>query len=378
MSTAQPQLVPDPAPSAPAEPQTSPLTQLKQEYGLYHGADVISAVRRLPPSNHLIDGMIPPGTVSILVGDSGIGKTPLAYQLALSLAAGVPFLGLPVKRSRVLLVDFENSLRDAHWMLEQLRKHLRLATYPDNFLLWPAHLAPQDPGAPFRMVEKQLNRNGMNPGVSQVIRMLAPDLVIVDSLRSFNPEMERDNAVAAWQIKSLREIAKAQGTAFLLIHHVRKQRMRDGTGSFRGLEDGAAMDWLLQTAGARALINQTDVRLAVAPPARRDNDAIALLLRGHSRTRGEIGPYLLRRVLDNAGEPSGYERLAPTTSLLKSVEQEAIFLQLPESFAFGDALRITGGHPQTASRLLHDLARLGLVRKVARGQYQKCGIAEAA
>jgi len=224
-----------------------------------------------------------------------------------------------------------------------------------------------------------LNKRGINSSVSQVIRTLSPDLVIIDSLRSFNPEMERDNAAAVWQIKSLRNIAKRRGTALLLIHHVRKQRMRDSGGSISCLDEGAAMDWLLQTAGARALINQTDVRLAIAPPkSARENDAIALLLRGHSRTRGEIGPYLLRRVLDSNGDPSGYERLEATASLLKSAEQERIFQNLPESFCFTDALRITGKHDQVINRLLHDLVRLGLIRKVARGQYQKCGSAQAA
>src|ERR1035438_9164657 len=221
MSTAGPKLVPD---HASTTPQASPLKRLKKKHGIYHGSEISVALKAMPPANQLIDGLIPPGAVSILVGDSGIGKTPLAYQLALSLAAGLPFLGLPAKPSKVLLVDFENSLRDAHWMLEQLRQHLRLDTYPDHFLLWPAHLAPRDPSAPFRMVEKQLSRDGVSPGVSQVIRALEPDLVIIDSLRSFNPEMERDNAMAVWQIKSLREIAKGHGTALLLIHHVRKQR----------------------------------------------------------------------------------------------------------------------------------------------------------
>src|ERR1035438_3031029 len=174
MSTAGPKLVPD---HASTTPQASPLKRLKKKHGIYHGSEISVALKAMPPANQLIDGLIPPGAVSILVGDSGIGKTPLAYQLALSLAAGLPFLGLPAKPAKVLLVDFENSLRDAHWMLEQLRKHLRLEKYPDNFLLWPAHLAPQDDEQRgLRTVEMRMSKRGNNSTVSQVIRTLAPDL----------------------------------------------------------------------------------------------------------------------------------------------------------------------------------------------------------
>src|SRR5579859_235175 len=78
--------------------------QLKKRYGIYQGDDLGPVVSTLPSSTqHLVQGLIPPRSVNILVGDSGIGKSPLVYQLGLAVASGTPFLDLPVTPAKVLL-----------------------------------------------------------------------------------------------------------------------------------------------------------------------------------------------------------------------------------------------------------------------------------
>jgi hypothetical protein len=70
--------------------------------------------------------------------------------------------------------------------------------------------------------------------------------------------MESESSAAVGQIKKLRVTAARHGTAFLLIHHVRKHRTPGHARSPVSLEEGEVMDWLLRTAGVRALINQMD------------------------------------------------------------------------------------------------------------------------
>jgi RecA-family ATPase len=41
---------------------------------------------------YLVDGLLPEKSISILVGDSGLGKTPLALALAIAVASGTSFL----------------------------------------------------------------------------------------------------------------------------------------------------------------------------------------------------------------------------------------------------------------------------------------------
>ncbi len=341
--------------------------RLKKEYGIFQGSELSPLIGKLPScTTHLVEGLIPPRSVNILVGDSGIGKSPLAYQLGLAVASGTPFLDMPVQPGKVLLVDFENSLTDVHWIMEQQRQHLGLAKFPCTFQVWPMHLDP------------------LQQKIEQVIAIFAPDLVILDSLRSFSPKMESDNSAAVEQIKRLRVTAAEHGTAFLLIHHVRKRAPLGPAGAAvgpAGLEDGDVMDWLRRASGVRALINQTDVRLALAPRSRSQAaEETTLILRGHFRTRGEVGPFLLRRKRsDRDGEPLGYERFAAHAGLLENAEQEAFFARLPEAFSFKDARLLWGKSHDSTHLLVHKMMRLGLACRTGRGQYRReGGVGEAA
>src|SRR5206468_11574380 len=83
-------------------------------------------------------------------------------------------------------------------------------------------------------------------------------LLIIDSLRAYRPDAEERNCNASAVMNELRKLAREYGTAFLLIHHIRKPG-EDGTPP---LEGERVLAWLNMACGARALINQSDVRIA--------------------------------------------------------------------------------------------------------------------
>jgi len=58
--------------------------------------------------NYLINGLVPVQALALMVGDSGLGKSPLLYQACACVSAGVPFLGRAVKKGRLLYCDCEN------------------------------------------------------------------------------------------------------------------------------------------------------------------------------------------------------------------------------------------------------------------------------
>jgi len=166
--------VSDPAP----DPKVEFFHRLKQEFGMYSPGEYCKLVRKLPATAALVEGLLPAASVNILVGDSGIGKSPLAYQLALSVAAGVPFLGMSTRPAKVLLMDYENSAEDSQWILEQQRKHLGLAKFPDaSLVVWPVENSPA-------------RRELLPQHVEEMLRTMRPDLAIIDSLRFFSPRME--------------------------------------------------------------------------------------------------------------------------------------------------------------------------------------------
>ena len=326
---------------------------VKKKFGMYSGKEIQQLAHNKPNGNQLVEGLLAPASVNILVGDSGIGKSPLAYQLGLAVSTGVPFLGMKVTQGKVVYMDYENHDDDIAWMTAQQTKHLQVTVAPFVFMVWNLAKRPE---------ERHVN---------ELVRMLSPELVIIDSLRVYCPEMETDSVRAVEAIRKLRDIANHNNTCFLLVHHLRKHQLH---GAAASLEEGHALDWLRRAAGVRALVNQTDVRLGLARRANskpREEGSDEMVLSGHYRTRGEVGPLLIRRVFDDDGEPCGYERFVSCPEMLENAEQEAVFKQLPATFSFKQIRLAFGRAASTTNFFIQKLIRLGLVRKTGRGTYQR-------
>jgi RecA-family ATPase len=190
------------------------------------------------PNVHVVELWIPRQSVCIVVGDSGLGKSAWAYQLGLCVASGKLFLGHRVEQGRVLYIDLENGRDEILGVTRSLSKHLGITEMPADFLL---------------LTERDHLRQ-----LDSIVAEHRPLLVIVDSLRAFRPEAEEKPRLAAELLNELRDIAKKRQVSFLLIHHIKKP----GENGVPALEDSQAMTWLLQACGARALVNQSDVRIA--------------------------------------------------------------------------------------------------------------------
>jgi len=311
------------------------------------------------PESYVVEGLIPEASVNIAIGDSGLGKSPWAYQMGLCVAAGVPFLGHEVKQGRVLYIDLENGQSGIIGLTKSLRRHLRLPQSPESFYLINEH----------DKVEK------LEPAIAEN----RPSLVIMDSLRAFRPEAEQKNENAAKLMNELRQIARQYEAAFFIIHHIKKPNDKYPAGP---LEDTPTMTWLLQACGGRALINQTDVRIAFDATtgmrgspikkgaAKERDDEIGLIVKGFARLRGEFGPLFLKREFDEDGGPLGYRALGGL-ELLFNAEQEAIFERLPGEFSFKQAKQAYGRQDQATTDWLQKLQRIGVLKHVKGGQYTK-------
>jgi len=212
------------------------LAYLKRCYGVLSAKDIRQECASAQGREHVVDVIIPARSVNILVGDSGLGKTPFCYQMGICIAAGVPFLGYNVKKGRVLYLDYENGMEDIDWIVDQQCKHLELSERPDEFFVW------------------SFNHSEQENKFENMIVDAKPTLAVIDSARSYDPNIDDKNNHAAGTIRTLREVCRESGTAFLLVHHIRKTQ----EGDVKILDNADLMEWLLRAAGPRALINQTD------------------------------------------------------------------------------------------------------------------------
>lgn len=93
----------------------NPVTEEKQSLSgeLVFFQDLIAV--EAPEMEWIVENWLPAKVGTLFTGQGGTGKSLLAYQLAVSVAYGIPWLGLEIKQSRpVILVLCEDSLAEIH------------------------------------------------------------------------------------------------------------------------------------------------------------------------------------------------------------------------------------------------------------------------
>lgn len=152
----------------------------------------------------VLGGGIVPGSVVLIGGDPGIGKSTLLLQMALVVAA----------EQRVLYVSGEESERQIKMRAERLLKNQAEGEeQPPAKMVFPEAL--------FLVTETNLSV------IQEHINSVQPFLVILDSVQTtYIPEMD-SSAGSVSQVREtasrLRELAKTTGVAVFLIGHVTKE-----------------------------------------------------------------------------------------------------------------------------------------------------------
>ncbi len=313
-----------------------------RELGVYSPAmlERLAKERR----TYLIEDLFLKPSINIIIGDSGLGKTPLLIQMGICIASGRPFLGRGVLQSgTVLYADFESPAGEFQTMLTDISRFLGLTEVPSAFRVWSPYWS--EGSGTSSSLEAQLKR---------MVEKLEPSLVVVDSLRDIWPTAESKNEEASRVYKFQREMSKC-GASFVNVHHVRKPNSQFTPPDLASDPHG----WLLEAAGARALINQSDTRLGIE---RRETNGADLLISGFTRIVGRVAPLYVRRECDEQGFPLGYRALTGV-SLLPENYRKA-FVSLPESFRFTDAQRLLGGgnSGSNTSNFIGACRSLGLIR----------------
>ena len=335
------------------QPTPTPPTSLSEKYRIYRPSELKARVKQLGRSGFIVDGLIPRQSLALMIGDSGLGKSPLLYQAAACVASGTPFLGHDVRKGRVLYIDCENGLGQVGAIVTQVSKHLGLAKPPDDLFLWNLNDCLAEFG------KKML---------ADMVKAVQPSLVVCDPLGGIFGDAERDNPAAIAAYASLRGIMSDCGCSVVVVHHLRKAD-RDSIPSLDTFID--AREWFQEARGPRVLINGSDIRLGVdRPSASLSNTESKLVLRGFGRVRGEIPLTRIGTVYDEDGEPCSFQQLTGA-QLLGNSEQQDAFKRLPDEFRFKDAQAAYGKGPQATTDFLNKCISAGILRKVVKGRYEK-------
>ncbi|MEN6435821.1 MAG: DNA repair protein RadA [Anaerolineaceae bacterium] len=185
---------------APAPQKTAGLVNLSHSQPVRLNEIEGDVTERLPLSigefARVLGGGVVPGSIILVGGDPGIGKSTLLLQVALEMAT----------QTKVLYVSGEESERQIKMRAARLMPKSEKEKYPENLYL---------------VTETNLD------SILEHVKTVKPEMLIVDSIQTvFIPDLE-SSAGSVSQVREsasrLRELAKVSGMAIFVIGHVTKE-----------------------------------------------------------------------------------------------------------------------------------------------------------
>ena len=164
-----------------------------------------------PPVRWLIETLLVLGSLCMLGGREGEGKSLTAMTAAVAVAIGGTLAGMRCERGRVLIVDAENGKHEIHRRMHGLG------------------LTPQSADSLFVYEAQGWDLRRDLADLERLIEQHQPSLVVLDSFRSLWPGGdENDSAAVAQVLDPLRNLLRGHDAAGLLLHHLAKH------GGYRG------------------------------------------------------------------------------------------------------------------------------------------------
>ena len=193
--------------------------------------DASYALQEQPPVQFIVDRLFSPGSVSLIVGPPGIGKTYAMLHCGVCVALEKPWLDMKTRRVGVLIIDEESGdRRMARRLGEVLRGEFGNGDTPIKYISL-AQFNLREPGDAI-LLQAAIEESGAG-------------LVLIDALADIMPGGD-ENAVKDVQpiFMRLRKIAEETGSGIVLIHHANK------AGDYRGSTAiSGAVDLLLMVDG---------------------------------------------------------------------------------------------------------------------------------
>ena len=169
---------------------------------------------------YVVDDLVPEGGITLITGDSGVGKSTLVLQIAGAVATGIPFAGYGVRQRKVLYVDRENPLNVVRERLNRLG-----IEETQELVVWGLWNNPGPDGP-------------ASKSIIEFAREHRP-LIIFDSLIAFHSGSEQDASETRRHLQHYRALASA-GATVIILHHTGKA---DSAQEYRGSSDiKAAVD----------------------------------------------------------------------------------------------------------------------------------------
>lgn len=188
----------------------------KRKFEFLKFSDVVATGLETNPA--LIKGLLDQGAMSVLYGDSNVGKTFVAMDMAFHIGAGLDYAGLRTQRGLVVYIAAEGG-NGARKRLHALRDK-----FPDvdpDFMLLPASVDLLRPDADLVPLVEGVRGLGGNPA-----------FIVIDTLsRALAGGDENSSVDMGALVKHLDALRRALAPAHLMVvHHTGKDKARGARG----------------------------------------------------------------------------------------------------------------------------------------------------
>jgi len=214
------------------------------------------AGKPIPERRWMVADLVPHGSVTMLSGDGGLGKSLLTLQLAVASATGRHFLGQATEHCRVFGLYCEDDAEEIHRRLADITRAEGL-----EFEALAGFRFASRVGEANEFVRR--DKYGKPQGPSQVFfdtletaKRFGARLVILDGLHDLFDGNENSRPEARQFVNMLRRIALDINGAVILCAHPSRAGLADGTG----------------TSGSTAWNNAVRSRLYLSRPRETDDD----------------------------------------------------------------------------------------------------------
>jgi RecA-family ATPase len=211
------------------------------------------------------------GGSCLFVAQSGIGKSTLSMQLAISWAQGLPTFGIrPVKPLKVMLVQAENDRGDLSEMVQGALAGLNIKADSEAFTALSERLVV--------ITDNVSTGEKFTDSLRVLTGRHSPDIVIVDPLLSFlGGDVSSQENCTYFLRNLLNPIAKESGCCWFMVHHTPKPssdaKSKQGWGAaeyaYFGMGSSELVNWSRSVAVLRTTKDEGFFKLMLTKRGRR-------------------------------------------------------------------------------------------------------------
>lgn len=186
--------------------------------------------RQAPALDWIVEGAFLRGTVAILAGDGGLGKSLILQQLCTAAAFGMPWLGMPTKASRSLAVFCEDDTDELQRRQETINAHYHVQMRELEPVALESRAGRDSVLMNFTQWGAAGRRTTLFSQLEHAAKRHKAQIVILDTLADVFSGNEVDRNQPRTFIRELRKLALAIQGVVILTQHPSVEGVNSGTG----------------------------------------------------------------------------------------------------------------------------------------------------